>query len=90
MTFQRGHHGGHVATGETGDRNYVPVFFGRWVHLVFDLLKDGTGRTRDISTSGIFFETDTAYSVGESIGLSVDFKDATSSARARRAAGTAS
>lgn len=38
-------------------------------------LKDGTGMTRDISTSGILFETETAHSIGDTIGLSVDFPD---------------
>lgn len=40
-------------------------------------LLDGTGMTRDISTSGIFFTTETACAVGDTIGLSVDFPDST-------------
>ncbi len=35
--------------------------------------KNGAGVTRDISTSGIFIETEAAQSVGARIGLSVDF-----------------
>ena len=40
-------------------------------------LKDGTGTTRDISSSGIFFETDKVLSVGEIIDLCVVFHDST-------------
>ena len=40
-------------------------------------LKRGTGVTRDISTSGVFFETKRAQSTGDTINLSVDFTDAT-------------
>ena len=39
-------------------------------------LKRGTGVTRDISTSGVFFETKTAQSTGATINLAVDFTDA--------------
>jgi len=45
--------------------------------LPVQLMKRGTGVTRDISTSGIFFETKTAQSTGDTINLSVDFTDAT-------------
>ena len=37
-------------------------------------LNDGIGITCDISTSGIFFETESAHSVGETIRLSVNFE----------------
>jgi Tfp pilus assembly protein PilZ len=37
-------------------------------------LKNGIGITRDISTSGIFFETERAYSIGETIRLSLHFE----------------
>ena len=40
-------------------------------------LKRASGLTRDISTSGIFFETESAQSMGDKIGLSVDFGDTT-------------
>ena len=36
-------------------------------------LKNGIGTTCDISTSGIFFETESAHSMGETIRLSVNF-----------------
>ena len=39
-------------------------------------LKRGTGVTRDISTSGVFFETKAAQSTGATINLAVDFTDA--------------
>jgi PilZ domain-containing protein len=38
-------------------------------------LNNGIGTTRDISTSGIFFETQVVHSVGDPIRLSVDFGD---------------
>jgi hypothetical protein len=38
-------------------------------------LKNGTGMTRNISSSGIMFETETLYAVDDVIGLSVDFPD---------------
>ena len=37
-------------------------------------LKNGTGTTCDISTSGIFFETESAHSIGETIQLSLHFE----------------
>ena len=40
-------------------------------------LNDGTGMTRDISTSGIFFETDSAHSIGDTIRLFLNFKHET-------------
>jgi hypothetical protein len=40
-------------------------------------LNDGTGITRDISTSGIFFETESPYSIGDMIRLFLNFKDET-------------
>ena len=43
----------------------------------FHFQERGTGVTRDISTSGVFFETDQAHSIGDRILLSVDFGDAT-------------
>jgi hypothetical protein len=36
-------------------------------------LKNGTGTTCDISTSGILFETASAYAIGETIRLSLNF-----------------
>jgi PilZ domain-containing protein len=38
-------------------------------------LNNGTGTTRDISTSGISFETKVIHSVGDPIQLSVNFGD---------------
>ena len=38
---------------------------------------DGSGTTRDISTSGIFLETKDAYAIGDTIQLSVKFKNET-------------
>jgi PilZ domain len=40
-------------------------------------LKNGTGITRDISTSGVFFETESAHSVGEMIRLFLNFEHET-------------
>ena len=37
-------------------------------------LKDGTGITCDISTSGIFFETESAYAIGDTIRLLLNFE----------------
>jgi len=37
-------------------------------------LNDGIGTTYDISTSGIFFKTERAYSIGETIRLSLHFE----------------
>jgi hypothetical protein len=37
-------------------------------------LKDGTGITCDISTSGIFFETESAHSIGDMIRLFLNFE----------------
>jgi Tfp pilus assembly protein PilZ len=46
-------------------------------------LKNGTGMTRDISTSGIFFETERAYSIGDTIQLSLNFEHETLQCEAR-------
>ena len=46
-------------------------------------LKNGIGMTRDISTSGIFFETESAHSIGETIRLSVNFEHETLQCEAR-------
>ena len=46
-------------------------------------LKNGTGITCDISTSGIFFETESAHSVGETIRLSLNFEHETLQCEAR-------
>jgi Tfp pilus assembly protein PilZ len=40
-------------------------------------LNDGTGITCDISTSGIFFETERTYSIGDTIRLSLSFEQET-------------
>jgi PilZ domain len=40
-------------------------------------LKNGTGITRDISTSGILFETENPYSIGGTIRLSLHFEHET-------------
>ena len=40
-------------------------------------LNDGIGITCDISTSGIFFETESAHSIGETIRLSLNFEHET-------------
>jgi Tfp pilus assembly protein PilZ len=37
-------------------------------------LNDGIGTTCDISTSGIFFETESAYSIGDMIRLFLNFE----------------
>ena len=52
-------------------------------------LKNGVGITCDISTSGIFFETKSAYSIGETIRLSVNFEHETLQCEAPRGAGGA-
>jgi hypothetical protein len=46
-------------------------------------LKNGTGITRDISTSGIFFETESAYAIGDTIRLSLNFEHETLECEAR-------
>jgi hypothetical protein len=46
-------------------------------------LNDGTGITRDISKSGIFFETESAYSIGDRIRLSLNFEQETLQCEAR-------
>ena len=46
-------------------------------------LKNGAGMTRNISTSGIFFETERAYSIGETIRLLLNFKHETLQCEAR-------
>ena len=40
-------------------------------------LTGATGITRDISTTGVFFETAQSHSVGDAIRLSVDFGNTT-------------
>ena len=40
-------------------------------------LNDGIGTTCDISTSGIFFETENTYSSGDAVRLSLNFKHET-------------
>jgi hypothetical protein len=37
-------------------------------------LNDGIGTTCDLSTSGIFFETESAYAIGDTIRLSLHFE----------------
>jgi Tfp pilus assembly protein PilZ len=46
-------------------------------------LKNGTGMTRDISTSGIFFETESAHSIGDTIRLFLNFEHQTLQCEAR-------
>jgi Tfp pilus assembly protein PilZ len=46
-------------------------------------LNDGSGTTCDISTSGIFFETESAYAVGETIRLFLNFEHETLQCEAR-------
>jgi len=46
-------------------------------------LSDGIGITRDISTSGIFFETEKAYAIGDTIRLSLNFEHETLHCEAR-------
>ena len=46
-------------------------------------LKDGTGITCDISTSGIFFETESAHSIGDTIRLFLNFEHETLQCEAR-------
>jgi Tfp pilus assembly protein PilZ len=46
-------------------------------------LNDGTGIIHDISTSGIFFETENAYSIGDTIGLFLHFEHETLRCEAR-------
>jgi PilZ domain len=46
-------------------------------------LKNGTGITCDISTSGIFFETASAYAIGDTIRLSLRFEHETLQCEAR-------
>jgi Tfp pilus assembly protein PilZ len=40
-------------------------------------LNDGSGTTCDISTSGIFFETENAHSIGDTIRLFLNFEHET-------------
>ena len=40
-------------------------------------LNDGIGTTCDMSTSGIFFETESGHSIGDTIRLSLHFEDET-------------
>jgi hypothetical protein len=46
-------------------------------------LNDGIGTTCDISTSGIFFETESAYSIGDTIRLLLNFEHETLQCEAR-------
>ena len=46
-------------------------------------LKNGTGMARDISTSGIFFETENAHSIGDTIRLFLNFEHETLQCEAR-------
>ena len=46
-------------------------------------LNDGIGTTCDISTSGIFFETKSAYSIGDTIRLLLNFEHETLQCEAR-------
>ena len=46
-------------------------------------LNDGIGATCDISTSGIFFETESAYSIGDTIRLFLHFEHETLQCEAR-------
>jgi len=46
-------------------------------------LRNGTGMTLDISTSGIFFETESAHSIGDTIRLSLHFEQETLQCEAR-------
>ena len=46
-------------------------------------LKNGAGMTRDISTSGIFLETESAYSIGDMIRLLLNFEHETLQCEAR-------
>jgi Tfp pilus assembly protein PilZ len=46
-------------------------------------LKNGAGITRDISTSGIFFETESAYAIGDMIRLLLNFGHETLQCEAR-------
>ena len=46
-------------------------------------LNDGIGTTRDISTSGIFFETESAYAIGDTIRLFLNFEHETLQCEAR-------
>jgi PilZ domain-containing protein len=43
------------------------------VALPAELEADGTGQTRDMSASGVFFETDQSFSPGAPISLSLTF-----------------
>jgi Tfp pilus assembly protein PilZ len=46
-------------------------------------LKNGTGITRNISKSGIFFETERTYSIGDTIRLLLNFEHETLQCEAR-------
>jgi Tfp pilus assembly protein PilZ len=46
-------------------------------------LKNGAGMTRNISTSGIFFETENAHSIGDTIRLFLNFEHETLQCEAR-------
>ena len=46
-------------------------------------LNEGIGTTCDISTSGIFFETESAYSIGDTIRLLLNFEHETLQCEAR-------
>ena len=38
---------------------------------------EGTGITRDLSTSGVFYETEKPHTLGETVGLAADFEGCT-------------
>ena len=46
-------------------------------------LSEGIGTTCDISTAGIFFETESAYSIGDTIRLLLNFEHETLQCEAR-------
>lgn len=46
-------------------------------------LNDGTGVVRDMSTSAMFFETASKYSIGDTIRLVLNFEDETLQCEAR-------
>lgn len=46
-------------------------------------MNDGIGTTCDISTSGIFYETESAYSFGDTIRFFLNFEDETLQCEAR-------
>jgi PilZ domain len=64
------------------------LFLSRWKGERYRLalpvqLNDGIGFTCDISTSGILFETESAYSIGDTIRLLLNFQYETLQCEAR-------